>query len=97
MARVKLIVRVAAQLVLAGILFIGTHGAIQKVVAQEAPQTEDEAIYITEIVTTGNQRIEADTVRAYMAIRRGSLYNREEVDKSLKDLFSTGLFADVTI
>lgn len=97
MAGVKLIVRIAARLVLVGLLFIGTPGAIQNVAGQDVPEAKEDAIYITETVVTGNQRIEADTVRAYMSVRRGSLYSREEVDKSLKGLFTTGLFADVTI
>lgn len=52
---------------------------------------------IEEIVVEGNQRIEADTVRAYMVIKEGDPYDPARVDRSLKSLFSTGLFADVTI
>jgi outer membrane protein insertion porin family len=45
----------------------------------------------------GNQRIEAETVRAYMTIKPGDRLDPERVDESLKSLFATGLFADVTI
>jgi outer membrane protein insertion porin family len=45
----------------------------------------------------GSQRIEPDTIRSYMTIKPGDLYNEEIVDKSLKILFNTGLFADVAI
>lgn len=45
----------------------------------------------------GNQRVEAETVRAYMAIGPGEAYDPAAVDRSLKALFATGLFADVTI
>ncbi len=55
------------------------------------------AVAISQIDVTGNQRIEADTVRSYMTIRPGEEYDPVIVDKSLKNLFATGLFADVTI
>ena len=45
----------------------------------------------------GSQRIEPDTIRSYMTIKPGDLYNEEIVDQSLKILFNTGLFADVAI
>lgn len=45
----------------------------------------------------GNQRVEAETVRAYMAIGPGEPFDAEAVDRSLKTLFATGIFADVTI
>ncbi|MFN3232724.1 MAG: outer membrane protein assembly factor BamA [Alphaproteobacteria bacterium] len=54
-------------------------------------------VIITAIRVEGNQRIEADTVRSYMLIAPGDRYAADVVDASLKRLFSTGLFADVTI
>ncbi len=53
--------------------------------------------YISGIEVKGNQRIEADTVRSYLTVVAGDRYEAEKVDQSLKNLFSTGLFADVTI
>ncbi len=52
---------------------------------------------ISSIVVEGNQRIEAETVRSYMIFKEGDQYDDEKVDQSLKTLFATGLFADVTI
>lgn len=52
---------------------------------------------ISAIEVTGNQRIEADTVRSYMVLKPGSELDAAKTDQSLKTLFSTGLFADVTI
>ena len=52
---------------------------------------------ISEIEVIGTQRIEPDTVRSYMVVAPGDVYNEEKVDQSLKNLFDTGLFADVTI
>ena len=45
----------------------------------------------------GNQRIEALTVQSYMTIAAGDPLDPGKVDQSLKALFATGLFADVSI
>lgn len=52
---------------------------------------------IVAIDVEGNQRIEAETVRSYMSFKTGETYDDAKVDESLKTLFQTGLFADVTI
>ena len=45
----------------------------------------------------GTQRVEGETVRAYMVVREGVTDRSDLVDQSVKTLFSSGLFADVTI
>jgi outer membrane protein insertion porin family len=52
---------------------------------------------IREVQIEGTQRIEPETVRSYLAIQPGDPYDAERVDRSLKALFATGLFADVTL
>ncbi len=52
---------------------------------------------ISDIVVKGNQRIEVDTVKSYIFVQKGDVYNEKEVDRSLKSLFNTGLFSDVKI
>ncbi|MAI49014.1 MAG: outer membrane protein assembly factor BamA [Rhodospirillaceae bacterium] len=52
---------------------------------------------LRDIRVEGAQRIEADTVRSYMGIRRGDQINAGVLDKSLKALFATGMFADVNM
>jgi len=52
---------------------------------------------IDDIVVQGNQRIEVDTVKSYIFVQKGDVYNEKEVDRSLKSLFNTGLFSDVKI
>ena len=75
----------------------------QIVNAQEESQViEDNQIVqsierILFVEVRGSQRIEPDTIRSYMTIKPGDLYNEEVVDQSLKILFNTGLFADVAI
>ena len=52
---------------------------------------------IESVLVEGNERIEAETVRSYMAIGPGDAYDSDAVNESLKSLFDTGLFADVAI
>ncbi len=52
---------------------------------------------ISEIRVEGNQRIEPETVRSYMVIAPGDPFDPERIDRSLKTLFATSLFADVTV
>ncbi len=51
---------------------------------------------IGDIRVEGTQRIEPDTVRSYMGISAGDPFAADRIDKALKNLFATGLFADVT-
>ena len=62
-----------------------------------AQAQDQEQPYITEIVVQGNQRIEAGTVRSYMLLRPGMQYDPVVADQSLKQLFGTGLFADISM
>jgi outer membrane protein insertion porin family len=52
---------------------------------------------VEEVRVEGNQRIEAETVRSYMSIRAGDPFEPQRINRSLKSLFATGLFADVSI
>lgn len=52
---------------------------------------------VREIVVEGNQRIEVGTVLSYMLIKEGDAFDNRRIDRSLKSLFATGLFADVTM
>jgi outer membrane protein insertion porin family len=51
---------------------------------------------IKSIGVTGNQRLEADTVRSYIKLRPGDPYTRESLDQALKDLYASDLFASGT-
>lgn len=52
---------------------------------------------IRDIRVEGAQRVDPDTVRSYMTIKVGDPFEAERIDRSLKSLFGTGLFADVTL
>jgi outer membrane protein insertion porin family len=59
-------------------------------------QTRSDVV-VEEIRVVGTQRIDPSTVNAYMQIKPGDTYDPAKVDDSLKNLFNTGLFADVTL
>lgn len=52
---------------------------------------------IRQIDVEGTQRIDPDTVRSYILLKPGDQATDEQLDRSLKALFATGLFADVTL
>lgn len=52
---------------------------------------------ITEIRVAGTKRIDPSTVNSYLQIQPGDTYDAARIDASLKSLFNTGLFADVTL
>jgi len=52
---------------------------------------------IEEVIVEGAQRIEAETVLTYLAVKEGDPFDPAAINRSLKTLFATGLFADVTI
>jgi outer membrane protein insertion porin family len=52
---------------------------------------------VTDIRIEGAQRIEPETVRSYLLIQPGDAWDDELVERSLKALFATGLFADVNL
>ncbi len=49
------------------------------------------------IDVTGNQRIEAETIRSYMLLQPGDAFDADRLDRSLRTLFATGLFRDVSV
>ena len=54
-------------------------------------------VIIEKIDVEGNRRIEAETVRAYMTLGVGDIYSSQGADASLKRLYATGLFSDLSI
>ena len=60
-------------------------------------QVRPDGVRAAEIRVEGAQRIEAETVRTYITIKLGDPITPEAMDRSLKKLFATGLFADVVV
>jgi outer membrane protein insertion porin family len=52
---------------------------------------------VQQIRVDGTQRIDPETVQSYMLIKPGDAADADKLDRSLKALFATGLFADVTL
>ncbi len=52
---------------------------------------------VSQILVEGNQRVEAESVIAYMQVSPGEVANPGNIDESIKALFQTGLFSDVRI
>ena len=52
---------------------------------------------IRQIVVEGNNRVEPDTIRSYLTVATGDQFDPTKLDASLKTLFATGLFADVSL
>jgi outer membrane protein insertion porin family len=60
--------------------------------ARRAPSGVVEAIRVE-----GNRRIDASTIQSYMLVQPGQPFNPAEIDRSVKTLYATGLFQDVSI
>ncbi|MCE3246459.1 MAG: bamA [Geminicoccaceae bacterium] len=87
-----------------GWLVLGALGAgSERALAQQpepplAPAQEIGSQGVIEGVRVeGNQRIEAATIRSYMAVEIGERFDPAALDQSLKNLYATGLFDDVAL
>jgi outer membrane protein insertion porin family len=78
-----------------GMLVLG--GGLAATVAMPADVAFAQGGPIRDIRVVGNRRIEPETVRSYLQFNVGDPYDAGRVDRSLKALFGTGLFADVRI
>ena len=70
--------------------FVAPVAAPQMLVSSAAAQASG-------IVIEGNQRVENDTIIAYLQFDSASGYDADSGDASVKALFQTGLFTDVQI
>ena len=91
MRRGSLVRAAVTVLIVLGVTATGIGIVMPNAAAQQGATT------ITEIRVVGTQRIDPSTVNSYLQIQPGEPYNEAKVDASLKALFNTGLFADVTL
>ena len=61
-----------------------------------APSSAEAAVAAS-ISVQGNQRVDAETITAYITIKPGKSYGAADIDELVKVLYGTGLFADVLI
>jgi outer membrane protein insertion porin family len=55
------------------------------------------ADHIRQIKIEGNQRIEPATIQSYIDVQAGDPFDPDLMDRALKSLYATGLFADVSL
>jgi outer membrane protein insertion porin family len=60
------------------------------------PAAADTSV-ISAIKVVGNQRIEEGTILSYLLLQPGDRFAADKMDRSLRTLYATGLFADVQI
>jgi len=60
-------------------------------------RTSDTQTNVANIEVQGAQRVDPATVISYMDIKPGDKYTQAQLSESLKNLYTTGLFADVNI
>ena len=83
---------------LAGLAFHGIAAA-QSIAApvREAAVDPLAGGTIAAIKVEGNQRIEDSTILSYMLLQPGDPFDADKLDRSLKTLYATGLFSDVSL
>ncbi|SVC46826.1 uncharacterized protein METZ01_LOCUS299680, partial [marine metagenome] len=52
---------------------------------------------ISEIVIKGNQRVENETIISYMDVNIGDSFDVDNLNRNVKNIFSSGFFSDVKI
>jgi outer membrane protein insertion porin family len=98
MMRVSLILTVLASLALP--LVASAQGQRQPARAAQGPVIAGlpaSGGIVRSVRIEGAQRIEPATVQSYMVIQPGDRFEADGMDRSIKTLFATGLFADVTM
>ncbi len=98
MAAIRLLLLAACASALAALLPVGAEAQQRPRVpatTQAAPPRGGDVVRAIDV--TGNRRIEADTIRSYMLLQPGDQFDADRLDRSLRTLFATGLFRDVTV
>ena len=75
----------------------GALAALFAILALAPVSRAQDSAPVSAIRVEGSERIEPETVRSYMTFKPGATISEGELDKSLKRLFETGLFADVAV
>lgn len=50
-----------------------------------------------QVVVRGNSRTDTETIKSYLQLAPGESFTSARIDQAIKDLFATGMFADVKI
>ncbi len=76
---------------------LGPLSSLTMTAAAAQPLEVAQATVIEAIEVRGAQRVDPGTVRSYMVINVGDRFDARQIDRSLKSLFATGLFADISL
>ncbi|MEM7523693.1 MAG: outer membrane protein assembly factor BamA [Pseudomonadota bacterium] len=76
---------------------VGLVGAGDRAGAQIAEQQLAQGQIVTDVIVIGNQRIEPATIASYLALGIGDPITEEALNRSVRQLFDTGLFRDAAI
>ncbi|MFR8205622.1 MAG: POTRA domain-containing protein [Alphaproteobacteria bacterium] len=55
------------------------------------------SVYVRDIKVEGLERVEVETVLSYVDIKKNTIIDDAKMDASLKQLYATGLFNDVSL
>jgi len=86
--------------VLGGVLLSGSPLVVDTAVLAQRPAARGPSVpagAISAVKVEGNQRIEASTIRSYMLLQAGDVFDQDRLDRSLRTLYATGLFQDVRL
>lgn len=84
--------RTALAVVIIAVAAVSTGAVLQLGAVSQA-----QAAVVSVIEVRGNQRVDDETIRNYVAIKPGVSFDNGDVDEAVKQLFLTGLFSDVRI
>lgn len=79
-----------------GCLISGIVLPYESVAGDTGVQLAQTAPVIERVVVEGVKRVEPETVRSYLLVQEGDSFDAGRIDRSLKSLFATGMFADVS-
>ena len=88
---------VLAAAIFAASAWMSSAGAQRRPAGAQASRRRRAGGHIANVRIEGIQRIEAETVRSYLLLHAGDAWDADRIDRSLKALFATGLFADVKL
>jgi outer membrane protein insertion porin family len=81
-----------------GALFTATNTFSMEVFNPVSPETGLKSTKVVQkIEIEGNHRVESASIISYLSLKEGDLLDPEAHDQSLRNLFSTGLFSDVSL
>lgn len=79
------------------LLGMAVLGGLASVTRVDTAQAQARGGVVRNIIVEGTRRIDPQTISGYLAIKQGDRFDQAKIDASLKALFGTGLFRDVTI